>query len=49
MPMMPYMPMGPMGGQRGDGADRRSWLEEDEDVWTTDTGQLAPPVIGRPA
>jgi hypothetical protein len=49
MPMMPYMPMAPMGGQTGQGRERRTWLEEDDDVWSADTALLPPPVIGRSA
>ncbi len=48
MPYMPYMPpMGGMGGQGGNNArERRTWLEEDAEVWGDDTDSLPPPVIG---
>ncbi len=48
MPFMPFMPMGGGMGQQGkDGQERRTWLDEDEDVWTASVDALPPPVIGR--
>jgi hypothetical protein len=32
-------------GAGGDATDHSTWLEEDEDVWGTDT-DAAPPVLG---
>jgi len=40
------MPMaGAHGGEDGDANDHSTWLQEDEDVWGTDS-DAAPPVVG---
>jgi hypothetical protein len=45
-PFMPPMSAGP-GGVGGIAQRRRTWLEEDEEVWGTETKEL-PSVIGKP-
>jgi hypothetical protein len=45
MPMMPPM----MGGAQGAGSqdrERGTWLTESEDIWGSDDGDVAPPLIG---
>jgi hypothetical protein len=37
--------MGGHGGADGDATDHNTWLQEDEDVWGTDS-DAAPPVLG---
>jgi hypothetical protein len=43
--MMPPM----MGGAQGAGSqdrERGTWLTESEDIWGSDDGDVAPPLIG---
>jgi hypothetical protein len=39
------VPMGGAGGEAGQGSDYSTWLQEDEDVWGSDS-DAAPPVVG---
>jgi uncharacterized protein YukE len=43
--MGPMMGGGAHGGDAGDATDHSTWLQEDEDVWGTDS-DAAPPVLG---
>jgi hypothetical protein len=47
--MMPMMPPPMMGGAQGAGSqdrERSTWLTESEDIWGSDDGDVAPPLIG---